>query len=115
MKKMSSRGDTARYDSQCRVEFTVVGNDLVRRSIIGDRRSGARSWLLLHLVLLQSPHPAVHTLGEQQRGMAAPLDDPAMVEDQDFVGIDDGRQPMGDGEGRPVAGYLPQFPLDRFF
>ena len=34
--------------------------------------------------------------------MVAPLDDAALAQDQDLVGVDNGRKPVGDDQGGPV-------------
>ena len=47
--------------------------------------------------------------------MAAPFDDPTGVQHDDFVGIHDGRQPMGDNQRRPADCNHVEFSLDRFF
>src|SRR5829696_10205511 len=44
----------------------------------------------------------VETAGGQQVGVGALLDDPAAVDDQDPVGVDDGRQPVGDDQAGPA-------------
>ena len=45
--------------------------------------------------------------------MVAALDDPALPQDQDLVGVHDGRQPMRDHEGSAVATDAPECFLDR--
>ena len=45
--------------------------------------------------------------------MRAPLDDAAAIEHEDFVGVDDRRQPMRDGQRRVVARDDFQLGLDR--
>jgi hypothetical protein len=49
----------------------------------------------------------------QQRGVRAPLDDPAAVVHQDLVGSQDRRQPVRDRDRRPAAFQLLQRPLDQ--
>src|SRR4051794_27537217 len=49
----------------------------------------------------------------EQLGMGAPLDDPTPLEYQNLVGRDNRRQPVGDGERRPVLGNTLEFSLDR--
>ncbi len=44
--------------------------------------------------------------------MRAALSHPAVVEDDDLVGIDDGRQPVGDDDGGAVAGDAVERLLD---
>src|SRR5689334_3780677 len=50
-------------------------------------------------LLLAAPHVGVEAVPGQQLAMAATLGDAAAVEHDDLVGIDDGRQPMGDHDG----------------
>jgi hypothetical protein len=45
--------------------------------------------------------------------MAALLDDAPGIHDQNSVGVDDSRQPMGDGERGVVLGHLRQGLLNR--
>ena len=45
--------------------------------------------------------------------MPAALDDAAVFENQDHVGLPDGREPVGDDEGRPPLHELGEALLDR--
>ena len=81
------------------------------RSPASVRRRGSAS--TARLVLLQPPHPRVDAVRGKQRGMRAPLDDAAVVEHEDLVGVDDRRQPVRDGQRRAVARDQPQLGLDR--
>src|SRR5215212_419361 len=54
----------------------------------------------------------VEPAGGEQLGVGALLDDPAAVDDQDPVGVDDGRQPVGDDQAGPALEGGGQGPLD---
>ena len=45
--------------------------------------------------------------------MGAAFGDAALVEDEDLVGVDDGRQAVGDDDGRAAGGDVAQGLLDR--
>src|SRR4030095_4624999 len=50
-------------------------------------------------LLLAAPHVRIEAVAGQQLAVAAALGDAAAVEHDDLVGVDDGRQPMGDHHG----------------
>src|SRR5229473_3260849 len=54
----------------------------------------------------------IETVARQKLGVAATLDDAAAVEHDDLVGVDDGRQPVGDHHGGAAAAHLFQRALD---
>jgi hypothetical protein len=49
------------------------------------------------------PHRRIVTVQGQKFGVAATLDDLAMIQDQDLVGIDHSGQAVGDHQRGPVA------------
>src|SRR5712691_3381500 len=63
-------------------------------------------------LLLALPHVGVEAVARQKLSMAAALDDAAAVEHDDLVGVDDGRQPVGDHHGGAAAAHLFQRALD---
>src|SRR5437868_6155968 len=63
-------------------------------------------------LLLAPPHVGVEAILRQQLGVAAALGNPAAVKHDDLVGVDDGRQPMGDHHGGAAAAHLFQRALD---
>src|SRR5690348_5161182 len=54
-------------------------------------------------LLLATPHVGIEPVLRQQLAMAAALGDPAAIEHDDLVGVDDGRQAMGDHDCRAAA------------
>src|SRR5262249_32379148 len=80
---------------------------------------GAEGLRLLELLfrfgrgfLLAAPHVGVEAIARQELAMAAAFDDAAAVENDDLVGVDDGRQAMGDHQGGAAAAHLLQRALD---
>src|SRR5579885_589446 len=66
-------------------------------------RSGDRRRLVLEL---GAEELGVQPAPGQELGMPPALDDAAAVEHEDLVGVHDGRQPVGDDDGRaPHQGY----------
>ena len=55
----------------------------------------------------------VQAAGGQQLVVRAALDDPAVVDDQDLVGLADGGQPVRDDQRRPAGQRRLQRPLHR--
>src|ERR1700722_13653283 len=49
------------------------------------------------------PHRSVMTVHRQEFGMAAALDDAAVIQDQYLVGVDHGGKPVGDHQGGAAA------------
>ena len=62
--------------------------------------------------LLLVPHRRILSAAREQFAVPAALDDLAMVEHQNLVGIDHGRQPMGDDERGAAAGTAGECALD---
>ena len=58
-------------------------------------------------------HPAIGATERQQLLVCARLDDAAFFEDDDLVGVDDGREPVRDDERRAAGHQFAQRPLDR--
>src|SRR5687768_6901960 len=76
-------------------------------------RGFLRQILGFALALLADPHVGVEAALAQKLGVGAALGDPALVEDDDLVGIDHGRQTVGDDDGGAARGDAAQGLLDR--
>src|SRR5471030_2257358 len=63
-------------------------------------------------LLLAAPHVGIEAVLGQQLAMPTALGDAAAVEHHDLVGMDDGRQAMGDHHGGAAAAHLFQRVLD---
>src|SRR4029453_15994877 len=63
-------------------------------------------------LLLAAPHVGIEAVGRQPLAMPATLGGASAVEHDDLVGVDDGRQPMGDHHGGAAAAHLFQRALD---
>ena len=66
----------------------------------GRRRPRSRSTSSLALFGLRPHQPAIGAVAADQLGVAAALDDPAVVEHEDAVGADHARQPVRQDQGR---------------
>src|SRR4051812_6091106 len=62
--------------------------------------------------LLAAPHVGVEAVLHQQLGVTAAFGDPAAIEHDDLVGVDDGGEAMGDHDGGAAAAHLFQRALD---
>src|SRR5579883_1628200 len=67
---------------------------------------------MLGRLLLPRPHGGIDAALRQERCVIAPLDNAAIVENEDLVGVDDGREAMGDDERGAVRGNLVEARLD---
>ena len=79
------------------------GQSLPRGSRCGQSRRVAVT-RGLRFLLLQCPHRRERTALLEQDTMGAALDDPALVEDDDLVGIDDRGQAVRNHERRALGG-----------
>src|SRR5438477_11227111 len=57
-------------------------------------------------LLLARPHLGIDAAAGEELAMVAPFDDAAGFNDEDLVGVDDGRQAMRDGQGRVPSRHL---------
>ena len=57
-------------------------------------------WVLVVLFLLQGPHTRVRAIGQQQVGVPSTLDHMARLQHDDFVGMHDSRQTVGNNQRR---------------
>lgn len=73
---------------------------------------GAPSAALIDARGLCSPHGRIRTPPVEKDRVAPPLDDPSLVQDDDLVGLDDGREPVRDDERRAPAYGGREVPLD---
>src|SRR5207248_7793263 len=69
------------------------------RSLGGEGRLAALD-LQTRRLLLARPHLGIDTTAGEELAMMAALDDAAGFDDEDLVGVDNGRQAMRDGQGR---------------
>src|SRR6185312_4834543 len=79
-----------------------------RGLVVDERKLFARGFRLA----LPVPHAGIKAVLGQQRAVGAALDDCALVEHDDLVGGDDGRQPVGDNERGAALGDALQSILD---
>src|SRR5205085_6806661 len=63
-------------------------------------------------LLLARPHLSIDAAAGEEFAMVAALDDAAGFDDEDLVGVDDGRQAMRDGQGRMPRRHLGEARLD---
>src|SRR5205823_6086967 len=95
---------SARRSPRCTA--AISASDVTRPSVASE------CGFALRRLLLARPHSGIDATTQQQFPMMAALDDASAVEHQDLVGVDDGRQPMGDDEGRAIGGDLGEARLD---
>jgi subtilisin family serine protease len=80
----------------------------------GARRARAAcASVLARRAELRARELGVQALGTHELSVGAALHDPARLHDEDEVGLDDGRQPVGDHEGGPALQAHRQGALDR--
>src|SRR5258708_4451232 len=63
-------------------------------------------------LLLARPHLGIDAAAGEELAMVAALDDAAGFNDEDLVGVNDGRQAMRDGQGRVPGRHLGEARLD---
>ena len=82
-----------------------VCNDAARwlRGRLGGLEGGGGGWASSHEVSVEL---GVEAAGGQRVTWVPPLDDPAVVEHEDLVGVDDRRQAVGDHHRRPAGERL---------
>src|SRR3954468_13069283 len=71
------------------------------------------SLFLLALALLAGPHFGVEAILAEQLGVGAALGDAALVEHDDLIGVDHGRETVGDDDRGAPRGDALQGLLDR--
>src|SRR4029434_10459291 len=72
----------------------------MHRTLARRRIDGSSARFVLARLLLHRPQRRVAAVPLEQLAVRAAFDDAAVVEDDDRVGIDDGRQPVRDDQGR---------------
>src|SRR5438552_14820918 len=63
-------------------------------------------------LLLARPHLGIDAAAGEELAMVTAFDDAAGFNDEDLVGVDDGRQAMRDGQGRVPGRHLGEARLD---
>mgnify|MGYP006179948009 CR=1 FL=1 len=63
---------------------------------------GLAGLLAILVALLPLPHFGVKAALAQQLGVGAAFGDPALVENDDLVGVDDGGEAVGDDDGGAI-------------
>ncbi len=110
---LDTEGEARQIDRQQRRQGLAGAADatLLRDTQMTFRTEG---WRFLDLpalglgrgFLLAAPHLGIGAVRGQQIGVMSAFDDPAAIEHDDLVGIDDGREPVRDDHRRAAAAHL---------
>src|SRR6516162_494752 len=110
--RWSGRVDSIRVMARASARRSPRRKAAISSSVVTRSSIRGESGVALCGLLLAGPHRGVDAATRQQLAVLAALDDAAIVEHQDLVGLDDRRQPVRDDQGRAVGGDLGEARLD---